>query len=62
MSNLTKFKVIKDIPDGFESSAKVGDILTVGYYDTWYALFKGTKAICDIDSKYATDHCERLVE
>ena len=57
-----KYKVIKDIPDGWEGSAKVGDILTVGRWEGIPTLLKRRKAICDADSHYAINHCEPLKE
>jgi hypothetical protein len=57
-----KYRVIKDIPDGWEGSAKVGDILTVGVWEGGPTLYKGKKAICDKDSPYALNHCEPVRE
>lgn len=57
---MRRYEVIKDIPDGWETTAKVGDILTVERWEGENALFKGKKAICDEDSPYANEHC-RLI-
>lgn len=57
-----KYRVIKDIPDGWEGSAKVGDILTLGKWYGERTLYNGDKAICDVDSPYATRHCEPVKE
>lgn len=57
-----KYRVIKDIPAGWEASAKVGDILTLGRWEGEPVLYKGEKAICDKDSEYALRHCEPIKE
>lgn len=57
-----KYRVIEDIPEGWETSAKVGDILTSGRWDGAPTLFKGGKAVCDADSHYANEHCEPVQE
>lgn len=57
-----KYRVIKDIPDGWEGSAKVGDILTAGRWEGFPTLYKGEKAICDTNSEYALNHCELVRE
>lgn len=57
-----KYRVIKDISDGWETSAKVGDILTVGWYEHCETLYLGDKPVCDQDSKYALEYCEKILE
>ncbi|MWV44801.1 hypothetical protein GRF59_14365 [Paenibacillus sp. HJL G12] len=57
-----KYRVIKDIPDGWEGTAQVGDILTLGRWEGDPTLYKGKNAICDADSKYALEHCELIKE
>lgn len=52
------WRVIKDIPEGWETGAQVGDILTVAYWHGDKTLMKGDKAVCDIDSECAREHCE----
>lgn len=53
-----KYRVIKDITDGWEGSAKIGDILVLGKWKGDLTLYKDDKAICDADSPYALQHCE----
>ncbi|WP_240416707.1 hypothetical protein [Paenibacillus periandrae] len=55
-----KFEVIKDIPDGWETTAKVGDILTLGKWEGVSTLFKGKKAVCDAESEYSKNHCKPI--
>ncbi|MGD6876841.1 hypothetical protein [Bacillus infantis] len=55
-----KFRVIKDIPEGWETSAAVGDILTVQNWNRDLTLMKGSKAVCDIDSEYGRNYCEEI--
>ncbi|WP_028562308.1 hypothetical protein [Paenibacillus pinihumi] len=55
-----KFVVIKDIPDGWETDAKSGDILHVATWEGFPTLMKGKKAICDNGSKYHLEHCKPL--
>jgi hypothetical protein len=55
-----EYRVIKDIPDGFETGAKEGEILKVNGFEGFYALFLNDKAVCDIDSYYANKHCEPI--
>jgi hypothetical protein len=63
--DIMKYLVTKDIPvteDGV--GAKVGDILTVGWYKDMYscwALFKEDHYICDLTSYFGTHHCEEMV-
>ncbi|MNW68666.1 hypothetical protein D3C74_474810 [compost metagenome] len=57
-----KYRVIKDIPDGWETSAKVGDILTAGWWKGGPTLLKGKKAVCDTDSRCGNEHCEPIEE
>ncbi len=52
-----KYKVIKNIYDGWEDSAFNGDILEVGMWHREETLIKNGKAICDLDSKYALENC-----
>jgi hypothetical protein len=54
------YRVIKDIPEGWETPAKIGDILVVGRWLGEDTLMKDGKAVCDMDSKNARDHCEKL--
>ena len=54
------YLVVKDIPVGWETSAKAGDVLTVGVYFGDPTLMLGNKAVCDIDSKCAIENCEPL--
>ncbi|RRJ54962.1 hypothetical protein EHV15_35935 [Paenibacillus oralis] len=53
-----RFEVIKDIPEGWEETAKIGDILTLGRWQGYTTLFKGKKAVCDAGSVYANEHCK----
>lgn len=55
-----KYKVIKDIKKGWETGAKVGDILTVQYWNSDLTLMLGDKAVCDIDSECTKDNCELI--
>lgn len=54
------FEVIKDIPEGWETYAQVGDILTVGRWEGELTLMKGKKSVCDIGSKFANEHCREV--
>lgn len=56
MEKDVKYLVIKDIPSGWESEAKAGDILSVGNFSGFSVLFKDGKAVCDINSLYF-DEC-----
>lgn len=52
-----KYRVVKDIPNGWEGKAVVGDIL---YIDRWMGedtLFLNGDPICDLDSRYAEENC-----
>jgi hypothetical protein len=51
-----KYRVIKDI----SSNAKEGDILTVGWNEDEWALFKNGKYVCDLTSHYGTRYCEAI--
>lgn len=55
-----KFEVIKDIPKGWETSAKKGDILSLGLWQGEQTLFNKKLAVCDADSYYATNHCKQI--
>lgn len=55
-----KYKVIKDIPEGWETNASVGDILIVGRFEGYFALMKDGKAVCDTESTYHLEHCEPI--
>ncbi|MCM3703828.1 hypothetical protein [Paenibacillus macerans] len=57
-----KYRVIKDIPEGWEGTAKAGDILTLGKWHGDLTLLKDGKAICDVDSQCAKEHCEPIEE
>ena len=57
-----KYRVIKEIQDGWETSANVGDILIRKTWEGVPTLFKGKKAVCDADSPYAINHCEAVLE
>ena len=62
---MIKYEVIKDIPKGFESGAKVGDILTVNLWgnvnDRSLTLMNADKkAVCDLDSFYGVNHCKKI--
>lgn len=57
-----KYKVINDIKEGWETSAKVGDVLTVSSWCGFLTLMKPDKAVCDIDSEYARKNCEEIKE
>ncbi|MUT66045.1 hypothetical protein [Paenibacillus sp. NEAU-GSW1] len=56
------YRVIKDIDDGWEISAKIGDILHVQWWEGAPTLMKGKKAVCDKDSKLANENCELIKE
>lgn len=53
------YLVIKDIPHGIETRAKVGDILTVEMRNDKPTLIKNRKAICHVGSKFEKEHCEK---
>lgn len=55
-----RYRVIKGIPKGWETSAKVGEILTVAPWNGELTLMKDSKAVCNIDSKYANEYCEKI--
>lgn len=55
-----KYRVIKDIEKGWETGAVKGDILTVAKWEGDVTLMKKGKAVCDIDSEYAKEHCELI--
>ena len=55
-----KYEVIKDIPDGWETTAKVGDILVDGWFEGHHALYLGDKAVCDACSEYHEKHCKAI--
>ncbi|TWL15849.1 hypothetical protein CHCC19466_1307 [Bacillus licheniformis] len=52
--------MIKDIPEGWETGATSGDVLTVKPWEGELTLMKGDKAVCDTDSEYAKDYCEEI--
>lgn len=54
------YRVIKDIPDGYEVRAKVGDILTEAIWDGEPTLMKNRKAVCGIGSTYEKKHCKKI--
>ncbi|MFT0803252.1 hypothetical protein VSK91_19625 [Bacillus swezeyi] len=55
-----KYRVIKDIAEGWETGAAVGDVLTVKPWQGELTLMKDDKAVCDTDSEYAKDYCEEI--
>lgn len=57
-----KYKVTKEIKKGWEIGVKIGDILTVQYWEGYLTLMLGDKAVCDINSKCAEDNCELIEE
>lgn len=57
---MARYKVIKDIPEGWETGASVGDILTVENWNSDLTLMKDKEAVCDIDSQYAKEHCVEI--
>ena len=60
--SMTKYRVIKDIEEGWETGAKVGDILTIENWKRDLTLMKNGKAVCDIDSRYGKEHCVLIEE
>jgi hypothetical protein len=54
------YRVIKDIPNGIEVRAKVGDILTVAIWGGKPTLIKNRKAVCEIGSTYEKKYCEEI--
>ncbi|MBB6672609.1 hypothetical protein [Cohnella nanjingensis] len=59
---MRRYEVIKDIPSGWETSAKVGDILRLRHWEGIPTLFKNNKAVCDADSRYAIEYCKPVEE
>lgn len=64
---IMKYLVTKEIQQTEDGvGAKVGDILTVGWYDDpdceigCWALFKDNKYVCDLGSHCGTHNCEEL--
>ena len=57
-----EYKVIKDIPDGFETSVKCGDILYVEKWKGLPTLMHKGKAVCDKDSPYALTRCKPIIK
>lgn len=57
-----KYRVIKEIPDGWEGTAKIGDVLTEEIWEGFLTLMKRKKAICDKYSEYGQKHCEPMLE
>jgi hypothetical protein len=55
-----KYRVIKDIIEGWETTAKKGEILIVGSWKGEDTLMKDGKAVCDIDSKNFKENCEEI--
>ncbi|MEM4992395.1 hypothetical protein WKH56_07640 [Priestia sp. SB1] len=55
-----RYEVIKEIPKGWETGAKVKDILTVSKWNGDLTLMKGDKAVCDIGSEYGKDYCKPI--
>ncbi|MCY7679880.1 hypothetical protein MH122_13840 [Bacillus pumilus] len=55
-----KYRVIKDIEEGWETVAVKGDILTAAKWEGDFTLMKEGKAVCDKDSEYAKEHCELI--
>jgi len=56
----SQYEVIKDIPEIWESGAKVGDILEAKYCYGGIALMNNGKAVCDLDSKYHQECCVKI--
>lgn len=56
---MLKYKVIKPIAatDAWETGANVDDILTVEKWEGELTLMNNGKAVCDIDSVLANEHC-----
>lgn len=56
-----KFKVTKRIPIGFESTAEIGDILTLKTDKNGYdVLYRDQKPVCDIDTIYGETYCKPI--
>ncbi|MGI6836119.1 hypothetical protein RY280_23400 [Bacillus paralicheniformis] len=55
-----RYRVIKDIPEGWETGAKIDDILIVKPWWGELTLMKGNKAVCDVDSATCLDHCVEI--
>jgi len=56
----SKYEVIKDIPEIWESGARVGDILEAKFCYGGIALMNNGKAVCDIESKFYREYCKRV--
>lgn len=63
---MKQYTVIKDILNGLETSAQIGDILTVKKWgqkelgSNELTLMKDDKAVCDLDSKCTKECCREL--
>ncbi|WP_456364462.1 hypothetical protein [Priestia aryabhattai] len=55
-----RYEVIKENSEGWETGAKVKDILTVANWNGDLTLMKDNKAVCDIDSEYSKKHCKPI--
>ncbi|GAA0347465.1 hypothetical protein GCM10008931_43440 [Oceanobacillus oncorhynchi subsp. oncorhynchi] len=55
-----KFEVIKDIEEGWETTAIIGDILAIQSWGGFLTLMKDNKAVCDLGSEYGSTHCVKI--
>ncbi|UZD72399.1 hypothetical protein [Bacillus siamensis] len=55
-----RYRVVVDIPEGWEAGAAIGDVLSLKSWKGVLTLMKGDKAVCDADSKYAKDYCKEI--
>ena len=56
----TRYKVIKEIPEIWESGAKIGDILITKYCYGGIAVMNNGKAVCDVDSRILQEYCKKV--
>lgn len=57
------YQVTHEISEGWDTSAKVGEILTEEIFEGRPALYNSKgQAVCDVDSKTTTECCQPLYE
>lgn len=56
------YKVTRDIPkDGVrDEGAKIGEILTAAWHDSWALYNTDNQYVCDMTSMYGTRYCEEM--
>jgi len=57
---MAKYEVIQNIPEIWESGAKVGDILISKYFNGCVVLMNNGKPVCDAESKYHVECCKKV--